>query len=213
MRRPFLPELSSAQYYMVRRTIHMALPSTNFARYIIPGVIICLFLRCIGALFDPANRTNGGIRWPLVVHTVVMFSVVAIYTATTLDILSISKIDNRELLDTSPSGPPVCRYTTYYGPKLSVSIALFLLNTWLADGLLVSSGPVLSLACLTLAPLALSLLHYLHHEPLDHRFPLPNVPCLYGYVPEHLQAGDNLHNQRSDWRHVSMLGPAAGWSG
>ena len=43
----------------------------------------------------------------------------------------------------------------------------------------------LSPRCLTQAtPLAMSLLCRVFKEPLGRRFPIPDVPCLFGYVLE-----------------------------
>ena len=95
----------------------------------------------MGALLNPVNRAWGGIKWPLVVHTVAMFSFVTIYTAMNLNLQSISYIDNREfpgggLLFSGPLG-----YQSHiYSKAMSVvPNAMFLLNNWLADGLLASS--------------------------------------------------------------------------
>jgi hypothetical protein len=60
------------------------------------GIVIVLFFQCMGALLNPVNRARGGIKWGLVAHTAAMFSFVTIYTAMTLDIQSISYIDNRD---------------------------------------------------------------------------------------------------------------------
>lgn len=81
-----------------------------------------------------------GIKWILVAHTTAMFSFVTIYTATSLDTLSVSYIDNREFpgLDgLLPPGPLDVIYTS--GAIDVVSNVMFVLNGWLADGLLVSS--------------------------------------------------------------------------
>jgi hypothetical protein len=110
-------------------------------RFIVLGIVIVLFFQCMGAFFNPANRLKGGIIWPLVAHTALMFSFVTIYTATSLDLQSISFIDNREfpgvdgLVPLGPLGYQLCIYSTAIGivPNLMV-----LLNKWLTDGLLVS---------------------------------------------------------------------------
>ena len=107
------------------------------------GVIIVLFFRCMGALFSPVNRRKG-IKWVLVVHTVAMFSFVTVYTATGLDLQSISYIDNREFpgIDgvLSP-GPLGYQFLIYSNVINIVPTLMFQFNNWLADGLLVSPVP------------------------------------------------------------------------
>lgn len=105
-------------------------------------MVIVLFFQCIAALVGPINRTRGGIKWELVAHTVAMFSIVTIYTAITLNILSVSYIDNREFpgaIGLLPPGPIGYQYLTYTDASNVVATLMFLLNNWLADGLLVSS--------------------------------------------------------------------------
>ena len=94
------------------------------------------------ALLNPANRAKGGTKWGLIVHTSAMFSLVTIFTGMTLDIQSISYIDSREfsgdtLLPPGPLGYQVRIYSKAIGIVPSVA---FLLNQWLADGLLVSTA-------------------------------------------------------------------------
>jgi hypothetical protein len=107
-----------------------------------PGIVVVLFFQCMGALLNPANCTGGSIKWGLVVHTATMFSFVTVYTATALDILSICYIDGREFPgggEVLPPGPLGYRFSIYPKPLAIVPNVLFLLNNWLADGLLVSS--------------------------------------------------------------------------
>lgn len=97
----------------------------------------------MSALFDPVNRTTGGTRWGLVSYTVAMFSFVTVYTAINLDILSVSYIDNREFpagVDgVLPPGPFGYQALIYSRAMDTISNVMFLLNNWLADGLLVGS--------------------------------------------------------------------------
>jgi hypothetical protein len=95
----------------------------------------------MGALFNPTNRNGEGVRWGLVAYTAIMFSFVTIFTAMNLDIQSISYIDNREFPgnDELPPGP-LGYETLIYSKAISVVPNLmFLMNNWLADGLLVGS--------------------------------------------------------------------------
>ena len=96
----------------------------------------------MAALFDPVHRSGERVKWGLVSYTVVMFSLATVCTAMNLHIQSISFIDNRDfpgLEDLLPPGP--IGYVGFiYDKAINVipNVA-FLLNNWLADGLLVSS--------------------------------------------------------------------------
>lgn len=94
----------------------------------------------MSALFNPVNRAKG-IKWALVAHTIAMFSFVTVYTATGLDLQSISYIDNREFpgIDgvLSP-GPLGYQFLIYSNIINVVPTLMFQFNNWLADGLLVN---------------------------------------------------------------------------
>ena len=115
------------------------------------GVIIVLFFQCMGALFNPVNRTMEGIRWGLVTYTAVMFSVVTIFVAMNLNIQSISYIENREFpgKDGIPPGPFGYQISLHSKPLSIFPYSLFLLNNCLADGLLVGSVSNYPPRCLT----------------------------------------------------------------
>jgi hypothetical protein len=86
-----------------------------------------------------------------VAHTIAMFSFVTIYTAITLNIQSISFIDNREFSGTShdsviPPGPLGYQWFIFSTPISIVPTPMLFLNNWLTDGLLVSVYRPLSLA-------------------------------------------------------------------
>lgn len=104
------------------------------------GVVIVLFFQCMGALFSPVNRAKG-IKWGLVVHSAAMFLFVTVYTATGLDLQSISYINNREFpgIDgvLSP-GPLGYQFLIYSNVINVIPTLMFQFNNWLADGLLVS---------------------------------------------------------------------------
>lgn len=114
----------------------------NFAGFLIGtvcyGIVVVLFFQCMIALLNPANRTKEGIRWGLVAHTFFMFSFVTIYTAANLVFQSISYIDNREFPggDGSPPGPFGYQVANYFMGISVVQTVAFLINGWLADGLL-----------------------------------------------------------------------------
>ena len=79
-------------------------------------------------------------------HSAAMFSIVTIYTAINLDLQSISYIDSREFPGVDgafPSGPIGYQVLIYTKAISLVDTIMFILNNWLADGLLVSSvlGP------------------------------------------------------------------------
>ena len=103
------------------------------------GVVVVVAFKCMTALFHPAYRRGEGIKWGFVCYTMVMFSLVTVFTATNLDIQSISYIDNREFPGVEGVGP--FRYEWFISAEIltTVSNVMFPLNNWLADGLLVSS--------------------------------------------------------------------------
>ena len=115
------------------------------------GVIIVLFFQCMSALFNPVNRTLEGIRWGLVTYTVAMFSVVTILVAMNLNVQSLCYIDNRQFpgKDVVPPGPFGYQLFLYSNPLSIVPNFMFLLNNWLADGLLVGSVSNYPSRCLT----------------------------------------------------------------
>ena len=79
-------------------------------------------------------------EWILVAHTVAMFSLVTIFTATSFNIQSVSYIDIREspLVDFALTNGPLYTYFNYFQSIDVAPIVTFVLNGWLADGLLVS---------------------------------------------------------------------------
>ena len=104
------------------------------------GIVIVLFFHCMAALFNPINRRREGIKWSLVSYTAVMFSFVTIFTAMNLNIQSISYIDNREFPGVDgvlPPGPLGYQWSIYSNVLTIVPNLMFVLNNWLADGLLV----------------------------------------------------------------------------
>ena len=110
----------------------------------ISGIVVVLFFQCMAALLVPVRPADGGTKWTLVAHTVAMFSFVTIYTATELNIQSLSYIDNREFpgIDGSlPPGPIGYQYLTYFEAANVIRNLTFILNNWLADALLVRPAP------------------------------------------------------------------------
>ena len=106
----------------------------------------------MAALVSPVNRKRGDIKWGLVAHTAVMFLFVTVYITITLYVLSTSYIDNREFPGVNgllPPGPLGYQYFTYANAINVVPTLMFLLNNWLADGLLVSLPQAQSYGCLT----------------------------------------------------------------
>ena len=107
------------------------------------GIVIVLFFQCMVALFNPVYRRGEGVRWGLVSCTVLMFSVVTVYTAMYLNIQSISLIDNRDfpgIEDVLPSGPLGYRWFIHSEAPFVIQTVMFLLGNWLADCLMVSSS-------------------------------------------------------------------------
>ena len=113
--------------------------TTSSVRFI-PGMLVVLFFKCMSALFNPVYRRGEGINWGLVSFTVVMFSLATVCTAMNLDINSISYIDNREYPGDGGTAPGPLGYiaTVFYKAINIVPNTAFVLNNWLADGLLAS---------------------------------------------------------------------------
>ena len=105
------------------------------------GIVVILFCQCMIALFAHAGKR---LNWILVAHTVAMFSLVTIYTATSLNIQSFYYVDEREnfnIRDILTYGP-LYVYLAYTVKSIDlVPTVAFILNGWLADGLLVSHTP------------------------------------------------------------------------
>lgn len=97
----------------------------------------------MGTLLGSVGRMKGSTKWGLVAHTAAMFSFVTIFTATNMDLLSISYIDNRAFPgnDVIPPGPFGYQFLDYSNPINLTPYIMFFLNNWLADGVLVSSTP------------------------------------------------------------------------
>ena len=95
------------------------------------------------ALFDPVHRGMEGIKWGLAFHTIAMFSVATVGTAMQLNVQSICYIDNRKFPGIEgllPPGPLGYQWLVYSKALGIVPDLMFFLNSWLADGLLVSSS-------------------------------------------------------------------------
>ena len=110
-----------------------------------------LFFKCMAALFNPDHRGGERVKWGLVSYTVLMFSLVTVETTLLLDVQSLSYINYREFPGFEvliPPGP--------YGYQLFISSeaisivpsVMFLLNNWLADGLLVGPSLDATFTCL-----------------------------------------------------------------
>ena len=98
----------------------------------------------MSAFLNPTHGRREGIKWGPVTYTCAMFSFVTIFTAMNLDIQSISFIDNREfpgIPDVLPPGPLGYQFLIYSKAISIVPNLMFLLNNWLADGLLVGILP------------------------------------------------------------------------
>lgn len=96
----------------------------------------------MAALFDPVNRTGKrGVKLGLAFHAATMFTILTISIGMGLNLQSISHIDNREFPgnDQLPSGPLGYKLLIYSKAISVIPNFAFLLNQWLADGLLVSS--------------------------------------------------------------------------
>ena len=94
----------------------------------------------MAALLSPVDRTKRGIRWELVAYTTAMFSFVTVFVAADVNVQSLSYVDNREFPggDGIPPGPLGYQLSVGSGPSaVDPTFLMYLLNQWLADGLLV----------------------------------------------------------------------------
>ena len=100
-----------------------------------------MFFQCVATLLDPAHHRREGIKWGLVSYTMIMFSLVTVFTATNLNIQSVSYIDSREYPGVNGFLPGPLGYQLAIGTNIisTVPTIAFLLNYWLADGFLVGS--------------------------------------------------------------------------
>ena len=105
--------------------LHVDLSILTFPVLFILGVVTTLFFQCMDALFDPTHRKGEGIKWVVTSYTVVMFSVVTVFTVMSLGGQIPEFRDWIGNAPVIPSFPPI--------PNI-----MLLLNYWLADGLLVS---------------------------------------------------------------------------
>ena len=118
---------------------------TRFVRFVLLGVVILLFFKCMAALLDPVHRRGEPIKWGLISYTVVMFSLANLQTALTLQKFSLAYIDNREFPNVEGAIPPApgpIGYLTVAVTHEAISTTLnvaFTVTNWLADGFLVSS--------------------------------------------------------------------------
>ena len=114
---------------------------THFVRSIVLGFTIVLAFKCVTALVNPAYRRAEPIKWGLITYTAVMFSFTTVQTVVALYVQSISYIDSRKfpgiegVISPGPIGYLVFVSHTAFDVG---SWVLFFVNSWLADGLLVS---------------------------------------------------------------------------
>ena len=100
---------------------------------------MALFFQCMGVLLSPTNPIRGAKKWALTVHTVAMFAFLTIASGIGLNFASICYVDNRAFPGTDELIPgPLGYYFILIVETTSVVYAaMFPLNQWLADGLLV----------------------------------------------------------------------------
>ena len=136
-----MPGYSSPRFFMVRaKRPHIRLTVLTSLVRSTPGILIMLFFQCMIALLDPINRKMDGIKWGLATYTVLVLSFVTALGGTGLHVESISYTNNHGFHDGQgvPPGPFGYWLSIWSGAIIITSRLTFLLNNWLADGLLVS---------------------------------------------------------------------------
>ena len=156
--------------------------------------MIILTSQCIAALFNPAHRKGEPIKWGLVSYTAVTFTLATVFAAINLDIQVASYIDNRAFpgvedlqIPPGPFGYNLALVT----PEVPLS-AVYTLNNWLADGLLVSSMFDVTFACPCVQHQLLSQLYrcYFIYSKNVWAIAFPCLMCL-GSVGAHLGSPRN----------------------
>ena len=101
---------------------------------------MALFFQCTATLLSSANAIKKATRWALVAHTVALCLFLAIPFGIDFAYLLIGYIDNREFPGDNELPPGPVGYNNLLGLKATTTIynAMFPLNQWLADGLLVN---------------------------------------------------------------------------
>ena len=109
-------------------------------RPILLGIVVALFFQCISVLLSPINPLRKGIKWALVAHTIALFLFLTIPVGIELNNLFIDYINNREFPGNDEFPPGPIGYDDLLNTKATTIVftAMFPLNQWLADGLLVS---------------------------------------------------------------------------
>ena len=100
-----------------------------------------LFFQCMTGLYNPIHRKGEHIKWGLVSYTVATFLIATVGTAMNLDSQSVSYVNHREFPGVEGRLPPgPLAYQVFITPSAIgiIPSVSFLLNNWLADGLLVS---------------------------------------------------------------------------
>lgn len=98
---------------------------------------------------SPANAVRRSVKWVLVAHSVALFSFLTVTVAMDRYWASAMYIDGREFPGTDGTPPGPVGYDFAYfnaAPSITIYYAMFPLNQWLADGLLVCSI-LISVAC------------------------------------------------------------------
>ena len=107
----------------------------------------------MGVLLSPANPVKRGVKLALVSHTVAMFAFLTIPVGLNANSLSVCYINDREYPgNESLPGPIAYNYVLERKTETFVFDAMFPLNQWLADGLLVrlvlnSVAEVIKIGC------------------------------------------------------------------
>ena len=95
----------------------------------------------MATLLNPTNPIRKGVRWAFVAHTVFLFLFVTVSFGIYFADLSIEYIDNREFPGNDELNPGPTGYDGILALDATTTVfyAMFPLNQWLSDGLLVSA--------------------------------------------------------------------------
>lgn len=130
---PYAPQIPFWLYFAEK---------TNYAGYIIGsiiyGLVVVQFFRCMDVFFGSAKKRSGS-DWAILAYVGALFTFGTVYTATNLNLQSVSYVNNRNFPgnDDFPPGPLGYQWSIHASGLSIVPNLMFMLSSWLADGLLI----------------------------------------------------------------------------